>query len=112
MRAIHTMLAHAVMKDKSVSQVQLATTERTAEVWPRVDVGGHAGRGNWYVVLHNSGDGPARDVRFSSEPEWPVLTGSQDETGPDLRALAPHTEVRLILVASMATPGETQGTVT
>lgn len=117
---VDAILASAVARDQGRADLQLQQASgqaptRVAEVWPRVNSSERmtnlsGGRNivmrNWYLVLSNTGDGPARDVRVKIEPfsaqwdAWRILGGGADSE-PEVEILAPHSEVSFPLLVAM-----------
>jgi hypothetical protein len=116
---VDTILAAAVARDQGRAELQLQqepaqVPQRIAEVWPRIDSSertNYLGNGptttrNWYLVLANTGDAPARNVRVKLEPysdgqrAWDILADNV-ESETEIEVLAPHTEVRFLVVATM-----------
>lgn len=94
--------------------------KRRAVVWPHVDPsqstmqmpGGQTRRRHeWYLVLRNTGDAPARDVRVRTETSnaagsgWPIL-GSGPQSEPEVEILAPHSEIRFALPLAIGDPNQ------
>lgn len=109
---IDNILAAAVARDQGRAELQLQ--QRLAEVWPRVESREGVIRfgsertiptRDWFLVLANTGDAPARNVNLSfgaiseSDSPWELLSGD-----PDIDVLAPHGETRfqLLVVAESA----------
>jgi len=116
---VDTILAAAVARDQGRAELQRQPNqpiERIAEVWPRVDSSeeiirfGSSGRTttrrNWRLILTNTGDAPARNVRIKLEPYkegeevWRILADSPDSE-PEIEILAPKSETRFVLIATM-----------
>lgn len=110
---VEAVLAQAVTRDQGrvLLQLEQSSNEKAAEVWPRIDSAEEArtdtrGRLNtrrrWRLVLSNTGDAPARNVKFSIESDrddggmpwmpWMINTDTPDDE-PAIEILAPHTEV-------------------
>ncbi|WP_158697342.1 hypothetical protein [Streptomyces hokutonensis] len=118
-RHVETILVAAVSREEARNDFQLEYSSRggpVAEVWPRVDAIDRSGKRNWYLVLNNTGDGPARDVSLKIEAAspngqpWEIIT-EQEENGPDLPVLAPHSEVRYHIAASLVSASQVNCTV-
>ncbi|MFJ5266301.1 hypothetical protein ACIQAC_38195 [Streptomyces sp. NPDC088387] len=119
-RHVETILVATVSREEARNDFQLQYDQREeepiAEVWPRVDSADRAGRRNWYLVLHNTGHGPARDVRVEIEADspsgypWEIATEREGD-GPDLAVLAPRSEVRFQISASLASATQVKCTV-
>lgn len=88
-----------------------ATPSRGTEVWPRVErsesvrtdsKGRVKTKNRWQLVLSNTGDEPARRVRYRLEAEGPDdnLPLQSDDPG-ELEALAPHTDAAYTLFMHM-----------
>jgi len=117
---VDTILASAITRDQARArlQIQQATgqpPERVAEVWPRVDSSERTqvlsgGRINtmrdWYLVLSNTGNAPARNVRVRIEHSngqgnlWTIL-GEGADSQPEVEVLAPHSEIRFRIAVAM-----------
>ena len=127
---VDTMLVAAISRDqgRTAGMLQTATAapERVAEVWPRVTSAERTRstqRGlqvskNWYLVLHNTGSAPARNVYFELEKarssdsgsDWTVH--SDAPTGePQIEILAPNGELKFPLLTHMGMAGEARCTV-
>jgi hypothetical protein len=122
---VDNILVAAVSRDQGRTELQLQTTVRQAEVWPRVDSeenpiqfgGGRTiPHRDWYLVLANTGDAPAKAVQAS----WSAMDGSNiswENFGirpgeePDFGILAPHGETRFPLMIFAETPREMNCTV-
>ncbi|MFJ6778365.1 hypothetical protein [Streptomyces yangpuensis] len=119
-RHVETILVATVSREEARNDFQLQNTQRgegpTAEVWPHVDATDRPGRRNWYLVLNNTGDGPARDVRVEIDADasngdpWEIATERTGD-GPDLGVLAPRSEVRFQIFASLASAAQVNCTV-
>jgi hypothetical protein len=126
---VDTVLAAAVARDQGRAELQLQqlpspSLPRLAEVWPRVDssegvvaVGGRTTtRRNWYLVLSNTGDAPARDVRVRLDPysegqePWQVLLDTPGGE-PEVEVLAPQSQTRFVLIVTMAMASQVRCTV-
>jgi hypothetical protein len=118
-RNVDNILASAVSRDQGRIdlQIQQAARQRIAEVWPRIESSDQIStdsRGRtttsrrWALVLSNTGDAPARDVRFQLEPEqdgdegglWRVIHDNPT-TDPKIEILAPRGEASFILIVAM-----------
>jgi hypothetical protein len=118
---VDTILAAAVARDQGRAELQrqpiINLSERTAEVWPRIDSfeetsrigsGRATTRRNWRLVLTNTGDAPARNVRVKLEPyregeeAWRILTDDPDSE-PEIEILAPKSEARFVIIATLGT---------
>lgn len=105
-RHVDAILMNAITRDQTQAKIGLATSARqAAEVWPHVEARERPEFGdgwrhfrNWYLVLHNTGSAPARNVNFRLDQDWSAV-GRVPE-GPDLPILAPNSETRFLL-----TPG-------
>jgi hypothetical protein len=113
---VDTILAAAVARDQGRADLQLQQEHkgppaRIAEVWPRVEsaevpttIGS---RRTWYLVLANTGDAPAGDVQVRLETyddqakPWRIYAGSSEGV-PEIEVLAPHSEMKFQIVASLA----------
>jgi hypothetical protein len=119
MRRVDTILAAAVRRDQGRAELELQqAAARQAEVWPRVEA--REGviqfgsdrtlpKRDWYLVLTNTGDGPARDVEASLTASDGshfdgILAGDGTNQDVHIEILAPHGEVRfgLLLFAETA----------
>jgi hypothetical protein len=114
MRHVDSILTNAVSRDRARAEVQLqapivVASAKLAEVWPRVDARERLTRSgssrDWWLVLHNTGNGPARDVRFRTETplhgdNWDILRESSGDE-PDIPMLAPNGEMAFPIGASM-----------
>ena len=105
--------------------IEPTVPQKIAEVWPRVEFSDRAktdskGRfkttRNWYLVLENTGDAPAKNVQFvteASEDEsgevWFVHAGNSFES---IEFLAPHGTARFSIFASLGSAQQVQCTVT
>jgi hypothetical protein len=113
---VDTILVSAVSRDQGRANLQLQQTSepvvRVAEVWPRIDSSettwGEARitKRDWYLVLSNTGNAPARDVEVSIESPNPdrglpgiVVDGPDSQ--PRIDVLAPHGEVRFQLLVAI-----------
>lgn len=121
---VDTVLTAAVTKLRTRAEAQVAVTadpgggatestapSRGTEVWPRIersevvktDSKGRVKTENrWQLLLSNSGDEPAKQVRYRLEPEspddnLPIQTDDSDE----LEVLAPHTDAAYTLIMHM-----------
>jgi hypothetical protein len=129
---VDTILAAAVARDQGRAELQLQEqssqpAERVAEVWPRVDsseevvnfggTGRTMTRRNWSLVLANTGNAPAHSVRVKFEPYtegenvWEILTDNP-ESDPEIEILAPQSEIRFVLIATMGMAIQVRCTVT
>lgn len=112
---IDNILARMVTRDQTRAELQLQSSSvpsaNIAEVWPRVDSSESArtdSRGrvqtsrNWRFVLHNTGDAPARNVRFRLDKPWLIL---QEGEGDDavIPVIAPKGEVKFLMSVTMGT---------
>jgi hypothetical protein len=117
---VDTILAAAVARDQGRAELQLQQeperpSGQLAEVWPRIDSSEETirfgtnrttTRRNWYLVLANTGDAPARNVKVRLEPYgegqevWRILTDSP-ESEPEVEVLAPHSETKFHLIVAM-----------
>jgi hypothetical protein len=119
-RHVEMILIAAVSREEARNDFQLEHASRgggpAAEVWPRVDSVDQSGQRNWYLVLHNTGDGPARDVGVEIEADssnghpWEIITERKGD-GPDLAVLAPRSEVRFHIAASLVSATQVNCTV-
>lgn len=132
---VDTILASAIARDQGRADLQLQQTStqraiRVAEVWPRIESSERTsppGKGalhspdsgpeqypeiigrNWRLVLSNTGDAPARDVRVRIEPSntagesWTIHGGSADSK-PEIEVLAPHNDVKFPIFPNGRTP--------
>lgn len=120
---VDNILVAAVSRDQGRTELQLqqTTVESSvpqAEVWPRVDskenpITFSGGRTiphrDWYLILFNTGDAPAQDVRVSwsavdgSDIPW-ELFGVRSGEEPHIDILAPHGEIKFQLVIFSETP--------
>ena len=119
MQRVDTILAAAVSRDQGRAELRLQqAAARQAEVWPRVEARESVIRfgsdrtlpkRDWYLVLANTGDGPARDVKASltasdgSDFDG-ILAGDGSDRDAHIEILAPHGEVRFGLVLFAETP--------
>jgi len=90
---------------------------QVAEVWPRVDsskttrsLGGDRTITipDWHLVLINSGDMPAHNVRVRIEPSKPedgvwTILGDSPGSG-QIEILAPHSEAKFLVIAAADDP--------
>jgi hypothetical protein len=121
---VDTVLVAAVSREQGQAELELQqsglkSAAPVAEVWPRAEstediIRFGSGRTmrtrNWLLVLYNTGDAPALDVRVMFEPYadndvlWRIYT---DPPGaePQIESLAPHGEIKysLITASGMAT---------
>jgi hypothetical protein len=128
---IDAMLTWAVSSDQSRSVTELAHAtgipQSYAEVWPRVESEDRirtSPRGelrtsrNWYLVLTNTGNSPARDVRITVEapdggPTSWGIHGISENGQPDVEILAPNGgEARFPIFMSLASGPQSRCTVT
>lgn len=128
-RHVDNILSMAVTRGQTRAQVQLEETTRdegskVAEIWPRVESeervktdskGRIKTTRNWYLVLANTGEAPARDVSFettTNESEsgeaWFV---HREENEQSIEVLAPHGEARFTIFASFGSAQQVQCTV-
>jgi hypothetical protein len=86
------------------SLIEKYERKQGAEVWPQVESsesvrqlpGGRTlHRRKWYLILENTGDAPAQDVRVQAK--WMIL-GAGSESEPDVKVLAPHSKTRFELL--------------
>jgi hypothetical protein len=120
---VDRILVAAVAHDQGRAELQLqqATARpsmRVAEVWPRLDskertINFSGNRSltmrEWYIVLHNTGDVPARDVKVSfksvseDDSPWEIWSGTSGQE-PNIDVIGPHDELRfqLLLVEESA----------
>src|SRR5262245_33511657 len=127
---VEAILVQAVTRDQARAELQLETsaveaTTRFADIWPRVEVserldtdprGQLRTRRTWYLVLHNTGSGPAQSVHFHLDDSndgsvWRVISEAE-EGEPDVAVLAPGGEAKFLIVASMGSAPQTLCTVT
>jgi hypothetical protein len=129
-RHVDNVLSNAITQARTRAEVQLETTPdsepvRVAEVWPRVESeprvktdskGRVKTSRNWYLVLANTGDAPARDVRFRTEAEgsesgdaW-FVHGNKD--GETIESVAPQGEIRFAIFATFGSAQQVRCTVT
>ena len=126
-RHVDSILAEAIGRDRALAQraaqVGVTTTTRSpAEVWPRVESSEEVktdSRGRvktsrrWRLVLSNTGQEPARNVRYRLEPQGddreppPVLDDVQL-----LEVLAPSGEASFTLVMHMGVASQARCIVT
>ncbi|WP_371624177.1 hypothetical protein OG245_15845 [Streptomyces sp. NBC_01116] len=108
-RHAETILVAAVSREEAKNDFQLehlSGREPVAEVWPRVDAVDRSGKRNWHLVLSNTGEGAARDLRVETKTDsphgnsWDIIT-EREGAGPDLPVLAPRSEVRFHIAASL-----------
>jgi hypothetical protein len=123
---VDAILNTAVSRDSARAQLQRQesspTAARVAEVWPRVDSeertstdskGRLKSRRNWYLVLANTGDAPARNVTVdtgdsgSEEESW-MIHGLDD--GP-IEVIAPRDEIRFTILATLGSAPQVRCTV-
>jgi hypothetical protein len=129
---VDNILVAAVSHDQGRTELQLQLQQaavespvRQAEVWPRVDsienpIKFGSARTiphrDWYLVLANTGDAPAQDVRVSwsavdgSDVSW-TLFGFGPDDEPHIEILAPHGETRFGLMIVVETPRQMNCTV-
>jgi hypothetical protein len=129
---VDNFLVAAVSHDQGRTELQLQQAVagespiRQAEVWPRVDsvynpvVFSGAGRTipryDWYLVLSNTGDAPARDVQVrlsaddGSDIPWTTF-GFKSGGEPHIDVLAPHGETRFQIIVLVETPRQMNCTV-
>jgi hypothetical protein len=78
--------------------------KKGADVWPRIESaestrqfpGGRTwSQRKWYLILENTGDGIARDVRVRAK--WMILKSSS-ESETDVEILAPHSKIRFEMI--------------
>lgn len=128
---VEMVLNAAIAKARGRAEVQLQDREAqvpaqvaVAEVWPRVESrerlhtdprGRVKTRHSWFLVLSNSGDAPARDVYFSTEPDgsgpgdsWFARGEGEDKK---YEILAPHDDMRFQIFASLSTAEQVRCTV-
>jgi len=74
--------------------------KKGADVWPQIEsaestrqlAGARTlSQRKWYLILENTGDGIARDVRVQAR--WMILKG-RSESGTDVEILGPHSKIR------------------
>lgn len=126
-RNVDNILVAAVSRDQGRMDLQVAgqLSAHWPEVWPRIDsrenpIKFSGGRTipnrDWFLVLENTGDAPARDVRVEwsdadgDDISWKTL-GFELDAEPHVEALAPHSEVRFGLLVVMETPRQMNCTV-
>ncbi len=115
-QSVDNILVAAVARDQGRTELQLQlASARGAEVWPRVESREDVIRfgsdriiptRNWYLVLTNTGDAPARDVRVDlsgSDSSWELL-GTRSAQESDIEVLAPHSETRFQLLIVAESP--------
>lgn len=99
-----------------------ATSSRGTEVWPRIErsesvktdsKGRVKTQNRWQLVLSNTGDEPARRVRYRLEAEDPEdnLPLRSDDPG-ELEVLAPHTDAAYTLFMHMGVADQARCVVT
>jgi hypothetical protein len=127
---VDNFLVAAVSRDQGRSELQfqqaaVKSPAHQAEVWPRVDSIENPirfsptrtiPRRDWYLVLANTGDAPARDVQIG----WSAVDGSDipwtsfgftPDGEPHIDILAPHGETRFGLMVFVETPSQMNCTV-
>jgi hypothetical protein len=106
---VDTILVSAVSRDQGRTALHLHSSTRVAEVWPRIDSsekiqnlpqGRTVTTREWYLVLSNTGDAPARNVRVKIESSW-IILGDRAGSEPEVEVLAPHSEVRFRVSAGV-----------
>jgi hypothetical protein len=111
----------AMALDHAFAQGSRTTHKASATVWPRVvaedSSAQGAKRGQYLLVLRNTGDAPAHDVRFHIEVDddargpW-VIVGGPTGQGPALETLAPAGEVRYKVLPTVDSAASVRCTVT
>lgn len=105
---VDTILASAVSRDQGRTDLQLQMASRPiahiAEVWPRIDTHdstiSNGTIRNWYLVLSNTGNAPARDVEIAMESpnsrgqDLPRIYVDEFDSEPRIELLAPRSETR------------------
>jgi hypothetical protein len=117
---VETILVRAVSRDAARTELQINAAAAVAEVWPRVESterlrttsrGVQTSR-DWFLVLANTGDAPANNVRFQvADDSWQIASDARDDE-PDVRILAPGSDARFPIFVSMGTAPQTDCTVT
>jgi hypothetical protein len=130
---VDTILAAAVSRDQGRADLQREQTSgqvpvRVAELWPRLESSESAIEfpdrrvrlpyRNWRLVLTNTGDAPARDVRVAleaynnQESAWVISRDEDHSDGePDVEVLAPHGEIAFPLSITREMPGQVRAVV-
>jgi hypothetical protein len=108
---VDTILASAVSRDQGRADLQLQMASKpsahVAEIWPRIDTHDRivpdGTRRNWYLVLSNTGNSPARDVEIAMESsnsrgqDLPRVYVDEFDSEPRIEILAPRSETRFQL---------------
>lgn len=114
---VDNILTAAVSRDqeRTSAQLEVAASSAVAEIWPRIETrervrtdqkGRVRTQKHWYLVLHNSGAAPARDVNFRLEPiddgeaPWAVERDSPPDH-PEIEVLSPGGEYRFQIFVPM-----------
>ena len=124
---VDNILVAAVSRDQGRTEMQVAgqASARQAEVWPRVDskenpirFGGDRilPHRDWFLVLFNTGDAPARavEIKLSTVDGADIsleLLGFGPGEEPRIEALAPHGEIRFQMLVVLETPAQMNCTV-
>ena len=124
MQRVDTFLAAAISRDQGRADLRLQAAARQAEVWPRVetresfirfDSKRTRPKRDWYLILANTGDGPARDVRAilaaSDGSNFDGILMDAPDRVAQIDRLAPHSEVRFGLLLYAQTPPQVNCTV-
>ena len=116
---VDLLLTTAVSRDQAKAEVRLTQeaghSALVAEVWPRVESservdqdskGRIRTRRNWYLVLSNTGNAPARDVQVSLTPSgggqaWTVMADNSRGPTVEVQILAPQGDVRFAILSHM-----------
>lgn len=125
---VDAILVAAISRNRGRADVQIAeshaTPAKVAEIWPKVESSERvktSSKGelrtsrSWYMVLTNTGDAPARNVRFHLEPmgqgeAWMVIADQTDDQ-PAIEILAPGTDMRFNIAASFGSATQMRCTV-
>lgn len=106
-RHVDTLLSVVVSRDQARATDLLAKT-RVAEVWPRLVREGT----QWLLVLHNTGDAVAGEVRVVIDNQHWEIVADHHRMPPRVAALAPGGEVRFLVIAGFSAPRTALCTVT
>lgn len=120
---VDNFLLAAVSRDQGRTDVELQEVAahgpavRQAEVWPHIDRRDSTRSlgdrifplRSWYLILNNTGDSPARDVRVSwrtadgNDIPWAAFGVESDEE-PHIEIFAPHSETSYPIYVTRDTP--------